>query len=207
MLARYTKSAREVVPAAYREAAALGADVVGPEHLLLALSRIEGAARVLAEVGVRREELQEALEAEDTAALAHIGISLHDVREHLEASFGENVWDRRPPVPRKLGFAGSTKKILQLAAREAASLGHRRVRPEHVLLAATCRNGRARALLEALDVSPDDVRERARAELVARNGSPAEDSPARFARHRDFLRKCYRRTFESGGEQSPPPRR
>ena len=166
MFERYSPAARELVPLACREAAARGADVVAPEHLLLALGAVEGSARVLADLGLGPWDVREALDDEEAAALARLGISLHDVREHVEASFGAGVW-AAPPLRRpKLKLATSTKQVLKLAPREAAALGHRRVRPEHVLLALTCPNGRTRSLLIGLGVAPQELRERALDELA-----------------------------------------
>ena len=162
---RYSPAARKVIPLACREAASRGADVVAPEHLLLALSAVDESAPVLADVGLGPFELRDALDAQDANDLARVGISLDDVREQLEASFGRDVWDRPPRAKRKLRFSGATKQVLELTAREAAALGHRRIRAAHVLLAFAAANGPTRALLADLDVSPRELRERALVEL------------------------------------------
>ena len=162
---RYSPAARKVIPLACREAASRGAEVVAPEHLLLALSAVDESAPVLAYIGLGPVELREALDAQEANDLARIGISLDDVREQIEASFGVDVWDRPSPPKRRLRFSGATKQVLELTAREAAALGHTRIRAEHVLLAFAAANGPTRALLADLDVSPRELRERALGEL------------------------------------------
>ena len=170
MFPRYSPAARQVIPLACREAASRGAEVVAPEHLLLALSALDESAPVLEDVGLGPFELREALDAQDAHDLARVGISLADVREQLEASFGADVWDRPSPPKRKLRFSGATKQVLELTAREASALGHRRTRAAHVLLAFASANGPTRALLEDLDVSPRELRERALVELRRTGG-------------------------------------
>ena len=165
MFERYSPAARKVAPLARREAASRGAEVVAPEHLLLALSALDESAPVLEDVGLGPSELRDALDAQDADDLARVGISLDDVREQLEASFGSGVWERPPPPKRKLRFSGAAKHVLELTPREAAALGHRRIRAPHVLLAFTSANGPTGALLEELGVASDELRQRALAEL------------------------------------------
>ena len=167
MLERYTNAARKVVPLACREAAARGASLVGPEHLLLALAGLEGSAQVLEESGVESRELHEALDAEEARALAYVGISLADVKEQVEENFGSEVWNTPPPSRRKLSYASSTKTVLKLVRHEAAALADSRIRPEHLLLAITCASAGTHSLLIDLGVSPAELRERTLAALAA----------------------------------------
>ena len=167
MLERYTKEARNVVPLACREAASRGAAVVGPEHLVLALT-FTSSGPILASAGVTRDDVRAALEDEEEEALARMGISLAAVREHIEATFGADAWHEPAPPRRKLDFCEATQEVLDLARREASTLGHRRIRPEHVVLALTAPGGRATARLVALGVSPLELRDRVFQSLAAR---------------------------------------
>jgi ATP-dependent Clp protease ATP-binding subunit ClpA len=79
----------------------------------------------------------------DAVALAAVGIDLEAVRARVEARFGEGALDRprgrrcrrggdaRGAVP----FSARAKKTLELALREAAALGDRRIGGEHLALA------------------------------------------------------------------------
>ena len=170
MFERYSPAAKKVVPLACREAASRGTDVVAPEHLLLALTALDESAQVLEDVGLGAFELRDALDAQDAEDLAHIGISLDNIREQVEASFGADVWARSAPPARKMRFSGATKQVLELTAREASALGHKRIRAAHVVLALTCANGPTRSLLVELGVSPSELRQRALAELAWTSG-------------------------------------
>ena len=157
MFQRFSGGARAVVRCAHEEARALGADAVGQEHLLLALAMCPGpAAGLLEEAGAGLEELRSALEAEEAEALAAIGISLGAVRDEVESILGPGAWDGRRR-PRSLPFTGEAKDALEATARQAAGLRHRRLLPEHLLLALLVRGGRARTLLVALGVSPTSL--------------------------------------------------
>jgi ATP-dependent Clp protease ATP-binding subunit ClpA len=137
MFERFTKEARAVVLLAHDEAAALEADRIGPEHLLLGLAAEQGtAARVLAPLGLGhaalRAELERSGDALDAAALASIGIDLAEVRRRVEESFGPGALGghRRGRRP----FSPDAKKALELSLREAIALGDRHIGSEHILL-------------------------------------------------------------------------
>lgn len=107
---RWSDDAGLVLKATKDEARTLGHDHVGTEHLLLGLTSGDGiAARALQRLGVDRDT----------------------VRGHVEEiiGVGGNTGPARPP------FTPRTKKILELAVREAIRLKDDRVRSEHVLLA------------------------------------------------------------------------
>ena len=111
MFERFTERARQVVVLAQDEARALRHNYIGTEHLLLGLLREEEglAARVLA---VARRHAR----ADARRACA---------RSSARASRGRYRAD--PFTPR-------AKKALELALREALSLGHNYIGTEHVLL-------------------------------------------------------------------------
>jgi ATP-dependent Clp protease ATP-binding subunit ClpA len=153
MFERFTKETRAVVQAAASEAALMRSPEVAPEHLLLAL-RDE-----LIGLGVDGEALRRDVAARDgldADALATLGIDLGEVRRQAEETFGPGALD---PVPggRRPPFGRGAKKTLELTLREAIALGHRELRPAHVLLALTRDDG-AMALLGRHGVDRDAVR-------------------------------------------------
>jgi ATP-dependent Clp protease ATP-binding subunit ClpA len=162
MFERFTAEARAVVARAHEEAAAVGAERIGTEHLLLALAALDGGG-VLGGLGLGHDALRADLRRSggglDADALAAIGIDLDEVRRRAEASFGPDALQGRGRRPR---FASGAKKALELALREALALGDRGIGPEHVLLGVMRDPGeRVRALLERHGQSPGAVREAA----------------------------------------------
>jgi ATP-dependent Clp protease ATP-binding subunit ClpC len=107
---RFTEPARLVVVFAQEEARTLNHNYIGTEHLLLGLLRQEDtlAARALALLDVTLEEVR--------ARVAHI------IGQGEEAVAGQ------------MPFTPRAKKVLELALREAISLGHKWIGTEHVLL-------------------------------------------------------------------------
>jgi Clp amino terminal domain, pathogenicity island component/UvrB/uvrC motif len=107
---RFTEQARQVVVLAQEEARMLNHNYIGTEHLLLGLLREEEslAARVL-------ESLEITLEWARAQVTRLVGSS-------EEVTSGE--------IP----FTPRAKKVLELALREALSLGHNYIGPEHILL-------------------------------------------------------------------------
>jgi ATP-dependent Clp protease ATP-binding subunit ClpA len=158
MFERFTKAARVVVERAVEEAGELGADRIGPEHLLLGLAATD--AGVLDGLGLGYETLRAEVKrsggALDADALASIGIDLGEVERRVEESFGPGALRGRRG---RVRFAPKSKKALELALREALALGDRGIGPEHVLLGVMRDPGeRVRGLLARRGVAPDDVR-------------------------------------------------
>jgi ATP-dependent Clp protease ATP-binding subunit ClpC len=114
---RFTERARQVVVLAQDEARALKHDYIGTEHLLLGILREEHGAggRVLEALGVRAVE----------------------ARSQVVRIVGEGHEVRTGQIP----FTAHAKRALELALREALSLGHNSIGTEHVLLGLS---GRAR---------------------------------------------------------------
>ncbi len=73
----------------------------------------------------------------DAAALATLGIDLDAVRARADELFGRGALDapgrRRGHVP----FSSASKKVLELALREAIHVGDNEIRADHVLLGLT----------------------------------------------------------------------
>ena len=110
MFERFTERARQVVVLAQQAARDFGHNYIGTEHLLLGLiNEEEGlASRVLASFDVN---------AERVSAMISNTIGVKD--EHHE---------------QQIPFTPRAKKCLELALREALSLGHNYIGTEHVLL-------------------------------------------------------------------------
>jgi ATP-dependent Clp protease ATP-binding subunit ClpC len=131
-LRRFTRVARHVVMRAQKEAHALGAEEIAPEHLLLGLVGVERgtAARALAAQGVDLDRLR-----------AEVG--------------GEPV---REPSRGRLPFTREAKDILEASLQQALDLKHNWIGSEHILLALLAAGGRPVELLERLDAKPDAIR-------------------------------------------------
>jgi prophage maintenance system killer protein len=107
---RFTDRARRTVTLAQQEARGLGHNYLGTEHLLLGL---------LAE--------QQGLA---WRVLDHLGVSASAARSQVEAIIGQGEGSPAGPIP----FTPRSKKVLELARREAKRLGHGYVGTEHLLL-------------------------------------------------------------------------
>jgi ATP-dependent Clp protease ATP-binding subunit ClpC len=110
MFERFTKRARHVVVLSQEEARRLHHNYIGTEHVLLGLLRDRegGAGR----------------------ALHVLGISPETVREQILDIIGEGKQEPAGHIP----FTPRTKKVLELAVREAVHLGQLYVGTEHILL-------------------------------------------------------------------------
>jgi ATP-dependent Clp protease ATP-binding subunit ClpA len=193
MFERLTDEARGLVMAAQEEARSLGHRCIGTEHLLLALLRPASGTPfvLLREAGMTRERAvadldrilgdQGRLDMSDAAALEAIGIDLGAVRAKLEETFGPGALDPLPP-PRKRGlfrhavpppmrgehltFTARSKKILELALREALRLKHKFIGSEHILLGLLRENeGVGAKILADAGIDFSDLQERVVASL------------------------------------------
>ncbi|MET8091760.1 Clp protease N-terminal domain-containing protein [Micromonospora sp. NPDC005220] len=192
MFERFTDRARDVVRRALEEARAEGQRPVGTEHLLLALLADDAglASRVLADAGVRADDLRERIHRHtasggaglgdaDAAALREIGIDLAAIVARIEESFGPDALREAVPAPRSrwgrrrrryLGgpFSPRSKKALELSLREALRLHHRHIGTEHILLG-VLREGQGLGALVLTEsgVDLDDLRRRVELALRA----------------------------------------
>ncbi len=135
MFERFTERARQVVVLAQDEARALKHNYIGTEHILLGLLREEEglAARVLEQLDITVEEVR--------AQVAHI------VGQGDEVTTGQ--------IP----FTPRAKKVLELALREALSLGHNYIGTEHILLGLVRENeGVAARILLDFDADAEKIR-------------------------------------------------
>ena len=135
MFERFTERARQVVVLAQEEARKLRHNYIGTEHILLGLLREEEglAARVL----------------------EHFGITLEGARGQVVriVTPGEEVTSGQIP------FTPRAKKVLELALREALSLGHDYIGTEHILLGLVRENeGVAARILLDFDADSEKIR-------------------------------------------------
>ena len=108
---RLGPGARQVLSAAQQEARALKHNYIGTEHLLLAILRDpEGPA---------------------ARALAAQGIVFEGVRNRVAEEIGEG----EEVTPGQIPFTPRTKKVLELAFREALETGEDLMEPQHILVA------------------------------------------------------------------------
>jgi len=183
---RFTERARRVVVLAQEEARALKHNYIGTEHILLGLLREEGglAARVLERLDITVERVR--------AQVVRI------------ADSGEEVALGQIP------FTPRAKKVLELALREALSLGHDYIDTEHLLLGLVRENDGVGARI-LLDFNADS--EKIRNELIpllttGEGGPDSARSPpileisrieVRFsARVRRFLMAAAARSLDRG---------
>jgi ATP-dependent Clp protease ATP-binding subunit ClpA len=136
MFERFTREARAVVERAQDEAAALGHDYLGTEHLLLGIAAGGGLP---ASLGLEHHTLRTAIGGSsqqlDADALAAIGIDLDAVRRAVEESFGPGALSGRRRRGGHVPICPKAKKALELALREALALGDRHIGSDHILLA------------------------------------------------------------------------
>ena len=146
MFERFTERARQVVVLAQDEARALKHNYIGTEHILLGLLREEEglAARVLESLDITVEEVR--------AQVARI------VGQGDEVTTGQ--------IP----FTPRAKKVLELALREALSLGHNYIGTEHILLGLVRENESVAARI-LLDFDADG--EKLRGEILRMRGRPS----------------------------------
>jgi predicted enzyme related to lactoylglutathione lyase len=151
----FSERARQVVVFAHDEARGLGHDYVGTEHLLLGLLR----------------------EGEGVAALvlASLGATIDDARARVDTLVGRGGVVTTGQMP----FTPRAKKVLELALKEARSLGHDYIGTEHILLGLARENeGIGALVLLNIGVDADDIRD---AVMVAVSGRQPALRPTRDA--------------------------
>jgi len=136
MFERFTDRARRVVVLAQEESQRLSHNYIGSEHLLLGL---------LAE--------QEGVAAR---ALQSLNVTLTAAREQVEEMIGPGQQTPRGHIP----FTPRAKKILELALREALTMGSEVINTEHLLLGLIDEgDGVGAQILQRLGATPQAVRE------------------------------------------------
>jgi ATP-dependent Clp protease ATP-binding subunit ClpC len=151
MFERFTDRARRVVVQAQEESRKLNHNYIGTEHLLLGILREgDGAA---------------------AEALASLEVALDPAREQVAEITGRGQQAPSGHIP----FTPRAKKVLELSLREALSLEHQYIGPEHILLGLiTEGHGVAVEVLRALGAEPEQVRARVIEVLPVASDEPAE---------------------------------
>jgi ATP-dependent Clp protease ATP-binding subunit ClpA len=148
---RFTERARQVVVLAQEEARTLKHNYVGTEHILLGLLREEEglAARVLEGPGHHRR------------ACARAGHAHRRLREEVTSG--------------QIPFTPRAGKVLELALREALSVGHNYVGTEHILLGLARENeGVGMDILAELGADSQTIRSEVRRMAPPERASSAE---------------------------------
>lgn len=176
MFERFTQGARDAVIQAQTEAGELGDDRIGTQHVLLGvLWNAEGPGKkLLDESGISyratRQQLEATSDVVDAEALRGIGIDLETVRRRAEAVFGQGALARGTRRTRAghIQFGNDAKKTLELALREAISLGQSTIGTDCVLLGLTrLPDSPAGRLMMAQGVKPAEFGARLREQLRA----------------------------------------
>src|ERR1044071_6006851 len=132
---RFTERARQVVVLAQDEARALKHNYIGTEHILLGLLREEEGLAAL--------------------VLESLDITVEEVRAQVVRIVGQGDEVTTGQIP----FTPRAKKVLELALREALSLGHNYIGTEHILLGLVRENeGVAARILLDFDADAEKIR-------------------------------------------------
>jgi ATP-dependent Clp protease ATP-binding subunit ClpC len=149
---RFTNKARDAVSFAQDEARELRHNYIGTEHLLLGVLRVEEG------LGVR--------------VLGELGVTVEQVRDQVVRIVGRGDEVTTGQIP----FTPRAKKVLELALREAQSLGHNFIGTEHILLGVVRENeGVASRIL--LDFSVDASKIRSETARMFAGSTPPPDPP------------------------------
>lgn len=154
MFERFTERARQIVILAQSNAHDLHHNYVGTEHILLGIwDEGEGVgARALVTLGVTHEKL------------------LAEVKKIV----GDDVHGE--PETTIIPYTPRAKKLLEVALREALSLGHNYIGTEHILLAVVRTDeSTAAQILENLGITPDSLRN----EVIRMLSGPTKRTPAK----------------------------
>jgi ATP-dependent Clp protease ATP-binding subunit ClpA len=146
MFERFTREARAVVKEADGEARRLGSRTIEAEHMLLALAGREP-------LGLDRDEILRALEAERERSLMAVGISADD-------------FDLRPAPVTRPRMAASAKVALERSVRASLARSDRRIEAGHTLLGVLAAEaGTVPRALALADIDRDELRTRTAAWL------------------------------------------
>jgi ATP-dependent Clp protease ATP-binding subunit ClpA len=194
----FTPRAKKALELALREGIALGDPYVGTEHLLLGLARVNDgvATSVLLDLGadaetIRREVTGLLSDSDRESAPRSASRGGQWLTPRLRAGGGGGETTMRPPH-----FTRGARTVLVLAQEEARTLRHARMGTEHLLLGLLReQHGLAARLLDALEVTLDDVR----AEVIGIVGRGTETTPGHilFTPQAKNALECARREARS----------
>lgn len=171
MFERFTQQARQVIQLAEEESRNLRHAYIGTEHILLGLLQEEGVA---------------------TQVLGDLG----PVTDRARSQVVRLVGCGEEASPQRIPFTPRAKKVLELALREALSLGYTHITPEHILLGLVRENeGVASRVLYEFEADA----ERIRSGVLLRLASPRQSIPtARQTLTRNL--KSVRQSLDSGDD-------
>ena len=107
----FTPRAKQVIALAHKEAERLNHNFIGTEHILLGLIKLgQGVA---------------------TNVLKYLGLNLENVRMEVDKQVGIQS---DPKITGRIPFTPRTKRVLEMAKKEAKLLNHGYVSTEHILL-------------------------------------------------------------------------
>ncbi|HEY4429067.1 MAG TPA: Clp protease N-terminal domain-containing protein [Solirubrobacteraceae bacterium] len=152
MFERFTERARQVIILAQEESRTLKHNYIGTEHVLLGLLRVEEglAARVL----------------------DSLDVTIGGAREQVVRIVGLGEEMPAGQIP----FTPRAKKVLELALREAVSLGHNYIGTEHILLGLAREDGGV-ATRVLLDFNADSEKVRNEVMRVLSEGPARRSDP------------------------------
>lgn len=156
---RYTDGVKNAWKFAAQEAAKLGSDYIGTEHLLIGIAH-EG-------------------DSAGGKILNSLGITVGTLEELLSGSRNTSLSRRS-----ELYVAPRTKRVLEMAVEEANELGNSYVGTEHLLLAILHEGGLAVRILEQLGVTEDKLQKAF--EDVLSEDNPKSDQSASLGDLSDF---------------------
>ena len=147
---RYTDGVKNAWKFAAQEAAKLGSDYIGTEHLLIGIAH-EG-------------------DSAGGKILNSLGITVGTLEELLSGSRNTSQFRRS-----ELYVAPRTKRVLEMAVEEANELGNSYVGTEHLLLAILHEGGLAVRILEQLGVTEDKL-QKAFEDVLSEDNSKSDQS-------------------------------
>jgi len=179
MFERFTEHARQVVLLAQEEARGLKHNHVGTEHILIGLLREDGGPAAL--------------------VLASLDITIEGARAGVIGLVppGEDL------VSGQIPFTPRTKKVLELALREALSLGHIYIGTEHILLA-LAREGAGIANRVLLDFEVDS--EKIRNEVIRMISGPGGRARGSRPRAPSGTDRSDQDATSTNKKDDPPPK-
>ncbi len=153
MFERLTPPARQALVIAQEEARSFGHRAIGTEHLLLGLLRSDGGTA--------------------WRALESVGMHPDRTREDLRQLLGRGDGSPHGQIP----FNPRTRRVLDLAGREAMSLGRDEIGTEHILLALLSETDGATAKVLSGVAGPGIVRDAVMTAMEAPPPDTVEPEP------------------------------
>jgi ATP-dependent Clp protease ATP-binding subunit ClpA len=155
---QFTPRAQQVLALARKEADRFSHEFIGTEHVLLGLVRLGQGVAV--------------------SVLVKMGVNLENVRQEVERQIGVGP---KPQTHGNIPYTPRVKRVLALASREARTLNHIYVGPEHILMGLIQEgDGVAARVLANLGVETHRTRQEILKELDP-NFTPAEAVTAQTA--------------------------